>query len=94
MIDPDFGVKVKGNFGQLHDGDTAYAVNQTDANPGDLVVLKFDNGEISIRRLYEINGTRVFVPEGPLDYPPLVESVAPCKIIGKVIGVEFNAGTV
>lgn len=42
MKEPDFVLKVLDNCGQLREGDMAYAVSQTDADPdANIIILEF-----------------------------------------------------
>jgi repressor LexA len=67
----------------IQDGDLVLIKKTGQADPGQMVVARLNDGSITLKRLKRIHGAYILVPENP-DYEPIT---APFQLVGKVVGV-------
>lgn len=64
----DYGLNVKGNSminARILDGDTVFIRQQSDVNNGDIAVVLIDREEVTLKRVYKMNGTVILRAENP-----------------------------
>lgn len=88
--DGNFFLKVKGDSmigAQIREGDYVLVRPQPAAEPGEIVVIRFED-EVTVKRLGRRRGGIELVSENPI-YPPIPVSprAADFELIGKVVGV-------
>ena len=67
----------------IQDNDLVLIKKTGQADPGQMVVARLDDGSITLKRLKRIQDAYILVPENP-DYEPIT---APFQLVGKVVGV-------
>jgi repressor LexA len=67
----------------IQDGDLVLIKKTAQADPGQMVVARLNDGSITLKRLKRIHGAYILVPENP-DYEPIT---VPFQLVGKVVGV-------
>jgi repressor LexA len=67
----------------IQDNDLVLIKKTGQADPGQMVVARLQDGSITLKRLKRINDDYILVPENP-DYEPIT---APFQLVGKVVGV-------
>lgn len=85
----DFCLKVKGNSmtgARIYDGDIVFVHKQPDVENGEIAAVIVDGEEVTLKRVYKVNGTVILHAENP-EYKDLVFSkkdFKQVKILGKV----------
>ena len=67
----------------IQDNDLVLIKKTSQADPGQMVVARLQDGSITLKRLKRVQDDYILVPENP-DYEPIT---APFQLVGKVVGV-------
>jgi repressor LexA len=67
----------------IQDNDLVLIKKTSQADPGQMVVARLQDGSITLKRLKRIQDAYILVPENP-DYEPITASF---QLVGKVVGV-------
>ena len=89
-LSPDFAIRIAEDTPELKAGDFALAIAQNNVFPGELAVIEYPGGEHTICRLHDVGGVHVFAQLGEMQHPLIIAANALVKVIGKVVGVQFQ----